>query len=379
MSNTVADVEGKVPSSTPLIPEIQMLRFLAAAMVLFSHLQHEVLDRPFLDTRGFLPFEPLLWAGGVDIFFVISGFIMYYLSHNRFGREGESRQFILRRLIRIAPPYWACTLAMLLALMLFKDKIQHSTTSVEQVIGSFLFIPLPDPYGFFYPVLLLGWTLNFEMLFYVIFAVGLCFSRTTGMVVILAVLAAFGLPQYFVRIETAPFAFWCNPIVFEFLFGIGLAHLRLSGFRVSPIAGWALFVLGVALMVALRMQDLVSLGPLRPFSVGLPALIACAGPALIREPAGFRQGPMVRTLVLGGDASYALYLTHPFSINLVALAMPHLGVTEPWVYVLVGSIAAVSAGLIAHLLLEKPVTNWLNKAAFGTRSNTVSGTMPVGT
>jgi exopolysaccharide production protein ExoZ len=355
-----ATQRGATLAAHALIPEIQVLRFIAAAMVLISHLQHEIEDRSFLDTSDYVAFRPIFWAGGVDIFFVISGFIMYHLAKDEFGRPRASAGFLWRRLLRVAPPYWACTVAMLLAMFLFRDHIRHASPSLSQVIGSFLFVPVPDPYGKYYPVMILGWTLNFEMLFYAIFAVGLLFSHRVGLMAIVALILAFGLPQYFVKVDVAPFAFWCNPIVFEFLFGIGLAHLRAQGIRLSPSTGWGLFVLGFALMVLAKSLGPPSLvGLWRPFWVGLPALVVCAGPALVRE--GSEVGPRLiwRWLVIGGSASYALYLTHPFSINLIAMLAPRIGLREPPIYSFVGFVGAIIVAVLVYVLVEAPAYAWL--------------------
>lgn len=347
--------------SKQTIPQIQILRLVAATMVLVSHVQHEALDKPFLELSGFRPFEPLFWAGGVDIFFVISGFIMFHLGRTRFGVQGAPRAFMLRRIARVAPPYWAVTIAMLAAMMLFREHIAHGSTSLQQVVGSFLFIPAPDPYGQFYPVMILGWTLNFEMLFYAIFAVGLFFSRPVGMAWIVGALSFLGLIRFFADPRTAPFAFWANPIVIEFLFGIWLAHLRATGRRMGAMPAWSLFVLGFAIMVAAKSAGFVGEDYLlRPLWMGVPALIACAGPALIREPAQERHGPLMRALVFGGDTSYALYLTHPFSINIVALLMPRLGVSDPWAYVAIAFAAAYLGAAAAYLFFERPLTLAIN-------------------
>jgi len=344
------------------IQEIQVLRLVASMMVLISHLQHEVMDQSFVDTANFKPFEPVFWAGGVDLFFIISGFIMYHLSRNSFGKPGAPSQFILRRIVRVAPPYWFFTIAMLCAMVLFAGSVRYGSPSLEQIVGSFLFLPLPDPYGHFYPVLILGWTLNFEMLFYAVFAVGLFFNKSWGMTFVIAALLVLGGLPYFHVVQSPPFAFWANPIVFEFLFGIALAHLRDTGVRVGPLVGWSLFVAGMALMVVFKVTGLTELGGLwRPLWMGLPAFVACAGPALLDEKLDSALKPLMRALVFGGNASFALYLSHPFSINLVALVAPRIGIHSPWLYIVVAGGFAMIVAAFVYLLLERPMTGWLHR------------------
>jgi len=139
---------GQLPDSGRTLYSIQYLRALAACSVIFPHTS---------------------WTGqvggqqGVDVFFVISGFIMMFVS----TRESEPIEFIRSRAIRIIPLYWLATLATALI----------STPGWRHSLLSALFVPHIDPNGGMYPVVLQGWTLVYEVFFYLIFAVCLCFSR----------------------------------------------------------------------------------------------------------------------------------------------------------------------------------------------------------
>mgnify|MGYP001807812520 CR=1 FL=1 len=357
-----SDLPASPPRRNETISELQFLRLVAAVMVLVSHLQHQVKDRKFLLSADYVPFEPVFWAGGVDIFFVISGFIMYHLSRDEFGRPGASALFVQRRLVRIVPPYWLCTIAMLVALVVFRDHIKHSDPSLLQIVGSFTFIPFADPYGTYYPILILGWTLNFEMLFYVVFAIGLLMPRRAGVAFIILVISVIGLAPYFVRIKQAPFGFWCNPIVFEFLFGMALAHIRSQGVRVHALTGWGIALFGFALMVIAKMSGLVHfIGPWRPIWMGVPALVVCAGLALIREPEAGHTGRVWRWLILGGNASFALYLTHPFAINAVSIVFSKSGIRSPEMFVAVALAVSMVVALVTHILIEQPIHDALRR------------------
>src|SRR6185437_16127795 len=111
------------------------------------------------------------------------------------GLPGSPRAFLVRRLIRVVPPYWLFTSAMLLATALFSTRIAHPALDGWHVLASYLFVPWKNPYGRFYPVLILGWTLNFEMFFYALFALGLHWPKRRGLLFIgvsLSVLALCG-------------------------------------------------------------------------------------------------------------------------------------------------------------------------------------------
>lgn len=350
-----------VARSNATIPDLQILRFVAAALVLISHVQHEALKGKFLNLQGYEPWSAIFFAGGVDIFFVISGFIMYTISWSDFGKPGAAKYFLLRRIIRIGPPYWIFTTAMIAAAFIFSGHVTHSELDPGHIIASYLFLPYTNPYGQAYPVLILGWTLNYEAYFYAVFALALLLPRKWGLALLFGVIgvpAAFGMADL---IDVMPFRYWSGPIVFEFLFGIGLAMLRNRGWRLPRGAGWSAITLGFGLMWLMEWMGIAgNYWNLRIFWMGLPALLICGGvvlaPEQARQPGRFR-----RPLVLLGDASYSIYLSHPFALNAVALAWRKIAAPNPWLYVWVAIAISIVVGLLVHLLLEKPMTNWLNR------------------
>ena len=154
------------------IVAIQVLRALAATAVVCAHFQMD-LGR-LLNARDALP-DLTLGHAGVDLFFVISGFVMVYASEPMFGRAGGSWQFMTRRLIRIVPVYWlASTLYLVMALAIPVFEKSYSTASV---VASYLFIPWPRLDGIMQPLVGQGWTLNYEMFFYAIFAMAVSAPR----------------------------------------------------------------------------------------------------------------------------------------------------------------------------------------------------------
>ena len=156
---------------------IQILRAVAALGVLVHHTAHEVAAK----TGVTVPFrEFVVGAGGVDLFFVISGFVMVYASERLFAQPGASRVFFLRRLARIVPLYWAVT-AILVGYVYVAHRIfPPPFITTEGVIASFLFIPWPLPNGVMAPVHALGWTLNYEMFFYAVFALAIMLPRRSA-------------------------------------------------------------------------------------------------------------------------------------------------------------------------------------------------------
>src|SRR5215467_2504234 len=156
-------------TSNPTIPAIQFLRALAAAAVVAFHVRFDFVNN--VSPPGFLPAAFNLGAAGVDLFFVISGFVMVYSSESLFGRPNAPATFLLRRIVRIVPLYWLMT-SVMLAYVLARG-FGPSDASPQLALASYFFIPYRRPSGAMDPLYGIGWTLNYEMFFYVVFAVAM--------------------------------------------------------------------------------------------------------------------------------------------------------------------------------------------------------------
>ncbi|MDB4985828.1 MAG: hypothetical protein JWN04_1006 [Myxococcaceae bacterium] len=342
-----------------MIGTVQALRIIAAVMVLLSHVQHEIVERSFLATSGYKPWEPVFLPGGVDIFFVISGFIMFRISRNSFGRPGQPALFLLRRIARVAPAYWFFTAAMVLAILMAPGVLAHAQLTPSWVALSALFLPSPDPYGRFYPVLRLGWTLNFEVLFYMMFAVALLFERRRGIIVLIAGLMTLALCGYFQTAKRAPFAFWCDPIVLEFLMGVAVAHAHAQGWKLRPPSSAALVVAAVASMVTVKLLGVAGHHwELRFLWMGVPAVMLCAGLVLGTD---IPEGSVKRAVVFGGDLSFALYLSHPFTINAVLTLFKLTGLRQAWLCELACFALSILVAGAFFVFAERPTNRYLTR------------------
>lgn len=223
-------------------------------------------------------------------------------------------------------------------------------------MASFLFIPAPNPSDAPFQVLILGWTLNFEMLFYACFAIGLLFRRSIGVAVVATILLALAISGLFGPFPL-PFQIWCSSPVRDFLFGMGIAALRLRGTRVSTVTAILLIAIAVGLLVVVRAKDIPGVDyRQRFFWTGVPSLLLCAGVVLVREPEN--SSALKRFLIFGGDMSFALYLSHRFTLTALALAMTQTGVRDASLHVCVlfFMFLPVAAGI--YLWVERPVYQW---------------------
>ena len=328
---------------------IQLLRGIAALLVVVHHSLEE--------SRALAPHIAPKWliltgACGVDIFFVISGFIIYNVTYGRSKTNPESPPvFLLKRFLRIFPLYWIC-LAATLALWSSGYFYKSMQMDFPRFAGAIFLLP------FRLPVIDVAWTLVYEMYFYYIFAITLAWRNAalsvfgTTAVIVAAVFASRFLPEGQWKNVLA------NPIALEFAFGVVLSHfmsrpaLRARWVRLAWIPGALLFALAAAVTPS---DGTAGLQPsFRFFAWGVPALLVTA--SFIAIP--FAKTWLTRLFLPVGNASYSLYLTHPFfMISFAYLLKGHLGRSPALALPLVFAVVAASVafGLLAHYGIERPV------------------------
>lgn len=323
-----------------MLISVQALRALAAWMVVGHHFiqvffEFDV-DTPlaylFADKGGI----------GVDIFFVISGLVIFLATADK---ALTPWQFMLMRLARIAPAYWFYTLLMALVVLAVPSMFPEAQVVPSYVLLSLLFIPAENPGGFgVYPLLDVGWTLNFEMLFYVLFAVALWVRGSYRLWVVAALL-------YLVCCIISPAlnlasGFYSNDIVLEFLMGIVIGMLYRRG--LCRARAWLpLLGIAVALAAIYHGADVP-----RALEWGVPsALLVISCVAL--EP--YFQGS--RILKLLGDCSYSVYLIHVLVLVAGRWVAERMGL-DPYA-ILPVCIAVIALGAYGSY-------QWLEKATYRT-------------
>lgn len=334
--------------------KVQILRFYAALLVAIAHVG--VATEEMARSKG-LPFTmryPLDWGLGVDIFFVISGFIMYFTMHDRFERPLIWWTFLKRRLIRIVPLYWICTTMMLVSILAASHLINHNAVDPIHILASYLFFPWPNANGEVFPVFTLGWTLNLEMVFYFCFAVALTLPRRIGLLLLTVGFFALWLISALASPEHWLLKFWGWSLILEFLMGIFLAHLFLKNVAVSVSTTIVTTVAALVLAVVFYQTDSYSYLP-RAVTGGISAILIMGTWTLCRYAPKSRFS---RALAVGGDASYALYLTHAFAAKAVMIVASTVGI-PPTVAFCIALVAAVIVSLGVHFLVEKPINSLL--------------------
>jgi len=338
---------------------VQALRAAAALMVAFHHGQHEAASIAGRTGAAFAPSHLLPWAAGVDVFFAISGFIIVHAAAPLHGRPGGARLFMAHRLARIVPLYWLASLLYLALALAAPGRIGGGALEPGYVLASFLFWPAARPDGSVQPLYGLGWTLNFEMLFYVLFAAALALGagRRGTVAVVAAVLGGLVALHLAVPGLPVPLAFWSETVVLEFLLGAGLGLVRVEGLRLSGPARIALALCGAGGLALSASLFGEAGGFLRPLVQGVPAacLVAAAALGPVRKEA---QSGGVRLASLLGDASYALYLVHPFVLRGLGEGLLRSGlaaVLGPAACLALMLVGVVLAALAVHALVERPL------------------------
>lgn len=343
-------------SAAPLLDNLQVCRAFAAITVVMGHALHDagvVAARRSVEAAG----PGIDWTFGVDVFFVISGFIMVHVSGKDFARPGAAWQFLRRRLIRIVPLYWTLTTIVLVVGLLKPQLLAIPVGSFSYVVSSYLFIPewrVGAPVPEIRPLLALGWTLNYEMVFYVALAGVMFLPVKRAIAVLTGLFAAAVTARFALDIQQTQLMFWSDPIILEFLMGCYLALARRAGWRLPAPAALLLAAIGIAGLIA----NSGSAAELRPLMVGLPALMLVAAAALGPTLPGSTP---TRFAILLGDASYALYLCHPLFVR--SLREAWLKLADPawplWLYALLCVALASLAAIPIHLLFERPATRLL--------------------
>lgn len=302
-----------------------------------------------------MPLRGLPWTRGVDIFFVISGFIIVLASRNLHGTPGGVRTFLRRRFRRVVPLYWLFTTLMLGVLLAVPGAAKDTVLDWQQVAGSYLFLPVERYDGRIAPILSLGWTLNFEVFFYALFALSLLIPRKPGLILLLSGLTLWVMIGAVFGFTAPALRFWSNPIVLEFGFGVCLGWFHLwRGRAVSPSLPISL-ALCCGGLLALCVFGEVN-GVPRWLGAGLPAAALVTGAAFF-WPHTFAAGPVSRMGELLGDSSYALYLSHRFVLRSLTLGLlPILPATGMGAlgYVVLASGISVGAGVLVFVTIERP-------------------------
>ena len=341
-----------------MIVSVQYLRGVAALMVVYAHVATQVLRYSGVDL-------PLYRFGhfGVDLFFVISGFIMW---ETTFDKGMAPWTFFYRRLTRIVPAYWLVTSVVVLVALFAPAALTSTRFELSHVLASYFFIPVRHPVltDYYFPVLIVGWTLNYEMFFYLVFSMSLYVTQAWRVAAVVAALGCITLWGTFHHLEGAA-GFYANAIILEVALGVVIGYVMTRRHRLPSMVA---IPIAVAAFAAANYAALPRL-----FAFGLPAAFLVYALTNYEKHRG--RVVEIGVLRLLGDASYSLYLTHALTLAVFAKAWVHAGASwgTPQIALFTG-LALLSASLVGiamYYCIEAPIYSFFrtyrltNKARLG--------------
>jgi len=306
---------------------------------------------------GHIPLNDVFGFGhaGVDFFFVLSGFIIYYVHHDQVGGPDHLGSYVWKRATRIYPIYWVIMLTVIALNLVAGDA---GEMPFGYVAGSLALVPQGRM-----PLLGVSWTLNHEVLFYALFAVAIV-SRRIGFAVLVAWMVMTALRITLPDDHDWVVGFLLSPSHLEFVLGIGAAHLVLRGGVRSPVAVAVTGAAAFLLLGALEDAGIVpAYGVEGRVLYGAASAILVLGLASAEQRRLIRIGPVPSFI---GDASYSIYLVHTIIIGLVAHALASAGVIRfipGWIAMLIVVSSAVAVASAVHLWIERPLSAALRRRA----------------
>jgi len=314
---------------------LQYLRAIAALIVVYSHAAIQITE-----WKSLLPYTG---AYGVDIFFVISGFIMVYITKP----NDTPVNFMVNRVRRVVPLYWFFTLLMGIILFTLPSLFKTGEFSWAALFQSLFFIPhysLQNP-EFVWPIVAPGWSLNYEMYFYCLFAMSLVLAPQFRVAFIIAAISLIWAVFNIIGSNAAIPRFIADPTVFEFVAGMLLAVAWKRGFVLSNLTGWVFFIAGFIL--ATVAPDTMH----HWLRISIPSTMIVVGCLFLKVPVS-KFGLML------GDASYAIYLSHIFVLGGLRFLVPAdaaATAANAWLFVLASVLISTLIGIVVHFVID----NWL--------------------
>ena len=324
-----------------MLVHIQVLRFFAAVAVVAFHAWGVAPDG-YKVPEGAIAFALSRGGCGVDLFFVVSGFIIFYATH---GARLTPAEFLRRRVERIVPLYFFAILAVtILAVTLPATFGTPGWYTPRHILKSLAFIAFTDGEM---PVVYVGWSLEYEMYFYLAVALLMALTQDAwrNIVVIFSTLALVGqIPG--VNAALGNYAFFVDPMILEFVLGVVVGMLFVHG-RIS----WPMAVTAGCAIAALLVTDPTN----RVVVTGVPAACLVAAAAFIGRK---RLNPSWLELALArlGDASYSIYLAQVQTVSLASTSIVTLIPSiAPLLLVIVTTAIVVGIGLLLNVLVERPL------------------------
>ncbi len=344
---------------------LQVLRAVAAMMVVWHHaIKAYALTTPDFALNLIHSLFAPAWfreglGSGVDIFFVISGFIMVHGAGAYLDGRRRPQEFLLRRLQRIFPPYWIVS-GLFVALIWGQSHGRSPELGAFRLVTSFFLFPSATAGGDISPVLGVGWTLSYEIYFYILFFLALVAGGRRYPVVLAATLGGIWAVAAAVGNLSAPGRFLADPVALEFLYGAGIALLlRHRQHPAAPVAGFAVAMVVMFAGSWLHVSGAIS-DQARVIYRGMPAALFVYTALARSQRSATVPGGLKRFWIRVGDSSYSLYLTHILVIYYLAPPLARALIVRGLIAhadlaIFLSVLVSLLVGFAFHHAIEKPL------------------------
>lgn len=325
-----------------MLQSLQILRFIAATSVVYYHITFSI------------------GSFGVDIFFVLSGFVIALVVFNK----QNPILFAISRISRIIPIYWLLTTFLLLIILLAPKLVHESSVNNANLfnyIRSLLFIPFFDGKEM-KPILQLGWTLNYEMIFYTLTFISILLTRNSLIFVSSLLIVIFFVFSYIIESQLAS-SFLGNDIILEFVLGIIAFKIYSTSFlkRFSSFLLILILIFSYCLMIYFQIEDLAKS---RLLFYGLPSFIIILCCVTLEDYISNTKTKLTTILVNMGDASYSTYLTHWYVVvacrKILSEKLEIYNFFSPF-GVIITLIISLIVGQVVYEFADKPMHLGLKK------------------
>ncbi|KKQ67190.1 MAG: hypothetical protein US86_C0001G0117 [Candidatus Daviesbacteria bacterium GW2011_GWA2_38_24] len=338
---------------------LQLLRAVAALLVVMYHtyiFSDKVLNYKHLNGMFISGFS------GVDLFFVLSGFIILYVHGQDMGKISKFKPYLIKRFARVFPIYWLINLLVIPLYFILPQFGQGYETEFKTIVKSLLLLPQSN-----LPIISVAWTLIHEMRFYIIFSLAILLGIKKFWPVSWLILSI-TLTFYFLRVAGIKYqtnfitGFLFSYYNLEFLLGCLGAYLvqknRLKASKGILMLGVLSFLFSNIYykIYSLRLDD-----SLRILFFGLPSALIVTSLAIQDK---IKSSNIPKLLLLIGNASYSIYLTHQIIISIATRVLIASGIQQLIglsILMMLSATVAVSVGIAIHLYLEKPMVFYTRK------------------
>lgn len=331
-----------------MLISVQLLRGFAALLVVLHHIAFK--ERTY-EVSGFDWLH--IGGSGVDLFFIISGFIMCYSTHDK---NISFSKFIALRFERILPLYWFFT-TLALAVFIVAPHVVNSSGGTTSIVDSYLLIPTDNKY-----LVQNGWTLSYEFYYYFIFSAFIFFIKDRAcryycVIFSLGVIATMGVA---LQPQESILKFIFSSWLYEFAMGV-ISFMIFKKNKINLNFGWVLLAIGLALLIYKNNHmELFSTLP-GALSVGVPMWFIFTGLISLESLFEKRTNGFINFGVLLGYSSYSLYLIHPFILSPVAMILKKIHLDKSYLFGVGMLIPAIISGVLGYLYLEKPMVKFIKE------------------